>query len=376
MDSGFSVSVNCSDLTITELKELNLIMSVSAMVCTLIIILVLFSLIIYKRAFGSTFQRLYFCLMIETLVAEIAFALSIERQFSHNYQHELCVGVGFLINWSDIMVYISSYEIILYLLYLVITKIRGISWHIRCKSCQILAETVYLLIPAILPLPFVLPPYFKGLYGSAGAWCWIMSIDKNCKQVGALDQVLAYSINEAVGFVGIFVCAIFTTVYCKLASDYKETKKLLRQTLLLLCFQLLQISIVTIPFGIRVYAITSHVYQDYGLWIVKALLEPFSKLITQLGCFLCFYPIKQMFCFPFMKKLRQSRKNETRISRLATVQAASVQYSAPSSTFFEVPHPEADENSFLRDCAAEQSSYQSVTSTVTHNHRYLAKILQ
>lgn len=374
MSTGFD-SENCSDFTADELKQLNLVISISAMICILIILVVLVLLIAFKRAFFSTFQRLYFCLMVETLIAEIAFALSIERHFSYKYHKEVCIGVGFLINWSDIMVYISSYEIIFYLLYLVISRIKGNPWKSSCtksKFIQGMLEALYAFLPIILPLPYVLPPYFNGHYGSAGAWCWIRSVDDNCKPIGALDQVLAYSTNEAVGLVGMIVCVIFTIVYCKLASHLKETRHLLKRTIFLMCFQIGQILIVTIPFAIRVYAITAHSYQNYGLWFLKALLEPFSKLITQVGCFVCFYPAKHMLCFAF-NKVTTGKKSK--LSRMATVQISS-RISPPSSTFFDIPHSEESEcSSLLKQGINCDTSYQSTKSSSFY-HQYFAKLLQ
>ena len=353
-----SFQENCSNLSVKQLKELNMVISISAVVCVAYVLFILLLLVGCKKAFSSTFQRLYFCLMVETLIAEIAFSLSIERQFPHAYQDQVCVAVGFLIHWSDIMVYISCYEIIFYLMYLVIIMSRDKPIICAKSQCfQKIIEGVYASLPIVLPLPYVLPPYFDGHYGLAGAWCWIKSVDEQCQPVGTVDQVVAYSTNEAVGIVGMVVCFILAAVYHRRASHIKETRRLLKRTFFLMCFQIVQVAIVTIPFAVRIYALSSHVYQDYHLWFVKALLEPISKLITQIGCFICFYP---MLCYPFKGVCYVKKRN---ISRLVTVQE-SYYFSRPSTTFFKVSHPDEDENSSLLQ---NNERYQSTISTALND---------
>ena len=345
-------------MTAKQLSELNLVISISAMVCVGLVLLIVLLLVGCKKAFSSTFQRLYFCLMIETLIAEVAFSLNIEHHFPHNYQDQVCVAIGFLIHWSDIMVYFSCYEIIFYLMYRVILLVKDKPiLYVKSRYLQRIIEGVYASLPIIIPLPYVLPPYFNGHYGLAGAWCWIKSVNDKCEPVGAVDQIVAYSTNEAVGIIGMFVCLLIAAIYYKRASHIKEARHLLKRTFFLMCFQIGQIAIVTIPYAVRIYALRSHMYEDYVLWFVKALLEPISKLITQIGCFICFYP---MLCNPFKKVCCIKKK---RASQLATVQE-SYYVSRHSTTFFRMPHPDEDESSSLLQ---NNDGHQCTMSTTLYN---------
>ena len=81
------------------------------------------------KAYSTTFERLYLYVIIATLFSEAVEALGIEHQFQYEKQAQVCFWLGFVTHWTSVMVFIYAFGIILYLLCLIVTKIRGIYVH-------------------------------------------------------------------------------------------------------------------------------------------------------------------------------------------------------------------------------------------------------
>ena len=117
-------NLNCTNFTEPQLKSLNLTRSVMAAVCVVILLLILVFLLAYK-AYSTTFQRLYLYVVIATVFSELIQVLGIEHQFRYRRQDVVCFWLGFITHWTSVMVFIYAFGIILYLLCLIVTKIRG-----------------------------------------------------------------------------------------------------------------------------------------------------------------------------------------------------------------------------------------------------------
>ena len=103
-------------------------------------------------------------------------------------------------------------------------------------------------------------------------------------------QMIYFGLYEADGDTGLATSLVFAVVYCKLASAVKEAKSLLRRTLILMCFQLGYILIVTLQLAVRLYTgLTGH-RQHIALWFMHAFVTPNGQLIFPLSCLACFYP--------------------------------------------------------------------------------------
>ena len=96
---------NCSGakLPTVELKILHLLMSVSGIVCSVIIILFLFVLIVASRAYKTSLQRLNIYNIILGLICEVAYALQIEVHFKtkESVQETFCEALGFCMFTHD-----------------------------------------------------------------------------------------------------------------------------------------------------------------------------------------------------------------------------------------------------------------------------------
>ena len=112
-------------------------------------------------------------------------ALNIEHQWHYKGQETVCVWLGFFTQWTYVLVFIFSYEIVLYLLYLVMLKIRGTPlppW-MGSKCCTVTVEIIYIVTPLLISTTFAVFPYVKRSYGVAGPWCWVVSLNGDCEPV-------------------------------------------------------------------------------------------------------------------------------------------------------------------------------------------------
>lgn len=131
-------NMNCTDFTIEDLKFFNRLRNITALICAAITLAILLFLICQK-AFSSLFQRLYFYLVIGTLLTELAVGLNIEHQWHYRRQETVCVWLGFFTQWTYVLVFILSYEIVVHLLCLVGTKMKGSS----SPQCQFIRSKCY-----------------------------------------------------------------------------------------------------------------------------------------------------------------------------------------------------------------------------------------
>ena len=349
--------MNCTNFTGAQLKAINLTRSIMALVCVVIVALILLFLLCYK-AYSTTFEQLYLYIIIATLFSELIQALGIEHQFYYEKQEKVCFWLGFVTHWTSVMVFIFAFGIILYLLCLIVTKVRGniCSLPSESRCYQVLLELSFTLLPVLLSFAFALVPYFDDNYGLAGPWCWVRSVDDECRSVGVRDQMIYFGLYEAVGVVGLTTSLVFSIVYCKLATSLKEAKGLLKRTLVLMGFQLGYILIVTFQLAVRLYTGLTGQRQHIGLWFIHAFIIPNGQLIFPLGCLACFYPVKKMLggsvlkigrkCKDWYKscscsaccKHSQPISSSPQLETEAATAPESNRVSYPSHTYFDVPY--------------------------------------
>ena len=214
MEEHQQFNINCTTFTGEQLKAINLTRSIVAIICVIIVALILVFLLCHK-AYSSTFQRLYIYVIIASLFSESVQACGIEHQFHYQGQKVVCFWLAFITHWTSIMVFMFAFETILYLLYLVIAQIRGDCCHCPAQSKyrQAMLELLFIMLPVLLSFPIAYVPYRNNNYGLAGPWCWVRSIDENCKSVGMRDQMIYFGLYWAVGAIGIIINIIFSVVY-------------------------------------------------------------------------------------------------------------------------------------------------------------------
>ena len=346
--NGSQFNMNCTNFTVEDLKVINRTRNIPAMICAVITLAILLYLMYYK-AYSSLLQRLYLYLVVGTLFTEIAVALNIEHQWHYKGQETVCVWLGFFTQWTYVLVFIFSYEIVLYLLYLVMLKIRGTPlppW-MGSKCCTVTVEIIYIVTPLLISTTFAVFPYVKRSYGVAGPWCWVVSLNGDCEPSGFVTQMVFYSMYMAVGVVGIAASLVFLIVYFKLATSFREARQLLKQTLYVMVFQFIHILIVMCNLTLRLYTLLSRRHEVFGLWLAHAFTIPLGVLVFPLGYLLCFYPVKivqivykKIAAFKCCKHKSSNKYVEAQsVTRHATA-PVSDRITQPSDTFFVVPHPD------------------------------------
>ena len=368
--NGSQFNMNCTNFTVEDLKVINRTRNIPAMICAVITLAILIYLICYK-AFSSLFQRLYLYLVIGTLFAEISVALSIEHQWHYRGQETVCVWLGFFTQWGCVLVFIFSYEIVIYLLYLVLSKIRGtpLPQWMGSRCCGVIVEIIYTLLPLLISTAFALFPYIKKNYGIAGPWCWVQSLNGNCEPSGFVTQTVFYSMYMAVGVAGIAASLIFSIVYFKLATSFRDARQLLKQTLYVMVFQFIHILIVMFNLTVRLYTLLSRRHQLYVLWLAHAFTIPFGILVFPLGYLLCFYHVKivqivhkKIAALKCCKHKSSSKYVEAQsITRHATA-PVSDRITQPSDTFFVVPHPDmvSEKSPLISDAGYDSAHFSNI----------------
>ena len=108
-----------------------------------------------------------------------------------------------------------SIGIIIHLLYLVFSKIKGKSPTSISQKSKTL-ELFYIVAVCIVPVTYLWFPFIHDNYGLAGAFCWMRALDENCTNVGLEDQVIfGYGFSIISGIVGVFA-TIALLVFCSL----------------------------------------------------------------------------------------------------------------------------------------------------------------
>ena len=340
-------NMNCTNFTVEDLKFFNRLRNITALICAGIALAILLFLICQK-AYSSLFQRLYLYLVIGTLLAETAVGLNIEHLWYYRRQETVCVWLGFFTQWTYVLVFILSYEIVVHLLCLVVTKMKGFSspqcQFVRSKCYTVTLEIVYIALPIAISTNFAVFPYVKKSYGVAGPWCWVRSLNDRCEPSGFVTQMVFYSLYLSVGVIGMAASLVFAVIYFKMS---KEARHLLKKTLYVMFFQFIHLLVIMCNLSLRLYTLISRRDQLYGLWSAHAFTIPIGTIVFPLGYLLCFYPVikvvvafSKRICHVYFKLRVSGRQAEVpTLTKLATA-PRSDRVSQPSSTFFVVPHPD------------------------------------
>lgn len=126
---------------------------------------------------------------------ELVGVISLEHQWHYQRQETVCTWVGYFTGWTYVLLFIFSYEIIVYLLFFVVSKIRGIQLpHDQCgvtytRCCAVTVEIVIIFLPLLTLTAFATPPYREKRYGIVGPWCFVRSLDYNCTPTSGTFQM-------------------------------------------------------------------------------------------------------------------------------------------------------------------------------------------
>lgn len=285
--SQFQLVLNCSnETTFEQLKILNVATSVSGMFCILVAI-VIFVILVHYKVYNTTLQRLFLLLIIATILFEADMAMMIEHLFQYSGQEEFCAVLGYFNQSMSCMVFFFTAEIAVYLLFMVYKNVRGnplprlskskcLSRSVECISC---------LAPVLLPLAHSLFPYKR--YGLSLFNCWIKTYDDACNKIGFTHQTITFCVLWGLSAVTIVATITLSIVYCIVAYWYRKLSQmvlLLRQTLFLIAFLVVDAVIITIG-----YVITLMTNEYIIHLLFTGPIYPLSLLASPLGYLLYLY---------------------------------------------------------------------------------------
>ena len=308
-------NLNCTNFTENDLKTFNISRGVSGGVCTLVAVGILL-LLLYSKTYRSPLQRMFLYLTTTTILLEAFLTLQIERQFHYSGQEQFCSALGFLIQSSGGISYMFTLGITVFSLYIVYKQLKSDPFQrvATSKRLRMALEMIFVLSVILIPLTYHWIPFIQGNYGLAGPFCWIRGIDENCTKVGSQEQLVFYSIAETIGTISILAAVILAVVYCRIACKYKNIKsqqsKLVRQTLLLMCF--LTTHVLTLTAGLLSRYISNAVGSEgrYALWILNSAGIPISLLVIPLGFLVYLNNINsEILCSKCRNRSKQMRYN-------------------------------------------------------------------
>lgn len=280
---------HCGNFNETKLRMLNLTMSLTGAVGSMVTVFV-FGVLIGAKAYKTFLQRLFIYSVLATMVHEIAHVAQIELQFQYAGQEKVCANLGFVSNWTGWVIYAFNLDIILYLLLVVYQQWREGNYMLqrscmRSACCKRVMECICVFVTIFFPVSIVWVPYKEHLYGLNEAYCYIRAFDDNCTEIGVRDKLLyAYSLYEGVGLMAIVIAIGILIAYCSITAVVRNVKRLLRQIMVLLLAITLYIVILNIMLAIDISMDVS-----YPLSIFFAIAATLTDLLFLFGYLLAFY---------------------------------------------------------------------------------------
>ena len=329
---------NCSKV---NLVDINLVFGVTGAVCCFFSCLIV-GLIICCKAYRTVLQRLFLYLMVAIVLRELFIAASLEHQ--GKYPAQLCMWIGFLWNWTGMLVFAFTVGIKIYLYFLVkysVARGNTVPRFLQSRYRRVVLESLYLVLPTLVTLGYACIPFIKGHYGLAGAWCWIWALeeknDGQCtsKTLGLVDQVLSgyifYISGSVIGLVLLIAVAI---VYCRLPITNKENRLLLKKTFCVIITFLVNIVIMAFALATRVTAAVNKMYEHRAIWFLFAVTFPSSLLLFPIAYLICFSLGRraEMYVSCFCRCFARNPRVQQDSVRARTVQE-SARVSAPSQTY-------------------------------------------
>ena len=334
---------NCSNkLTQAQLKNIYLTGTTSSATCLLVITLILLLLIFYKACIKSAMQRLFLYLTIMTVIQEVcSMILNIER-----YTGTLCEGISFVSRCCVTVVYLLIFGMFVYLLYKIYEQFKGEPFPrlSRSKCCRVTLECLFIIIVLVFTIIWASLSDF-------GIRCRVTpgTVNDNCTPVGYINHVLAYVLYDLIGAFGVMIAIGLSIVFCYSAHKYRETRQhfmiTLRRTLILLIFFAVCCVIETVALNFESYLYYGELY---AVQLINAGGVPIFHLIFPLAFLFYFYSFN-LFRWRAIKRAAAEwrcfrscceRENAPRVGQLQEAATAPRSYrvTAPSATFFDVPH--------------------------------------
>ena len=181
---------NFSELNQSQVRNINLAMSITGGIGALLETILLLCLVCAK-AYKTVLQRLFLYTVLMAIVQESSHAANLEQLYESNntLQRKVCGALGFVSNWSGWCLYVFYLVMILYLFLLVCLQVRGgTSTAVHCVKrsrvtrglLEFTAAAITLLVPALV----LWVPFLNQQYGFNGYFCLIRPFrGKSCDPI-------------------------------------------------------------------------------------------------------------------------------------------------------------------------------------------------
>ena len=302
------------------------------------------------------YKRFVHRLVIYQLLSAIIFSLVCSAELSFlNYDYNdssmmmkaLCGAVGFILNVTVGIKFIITFWLTFYLfMFAVFSK----------DLCHL--ELLYVITSIGIPLLFDWIPFVNGLYGVAGAWCWIRNWKGGCPEdkimLGTIEQ---YAFLHAPGTVLFLIDLILIIVtigvllyrsYCrpvKEAAEYdpllerqaKRQKKAFKEILPLMLYPII-FMILFLPSAIqRIYGAIVPETQRYFLYVLQAVTIPGWGLFV--GAVVIIHVFIMKCCgFPIDQKPLKTSSVSRSVMEHNPVYTADTVAATDAKTYFSAPH--------------------------------------
>ena len=374
---------NRSNITLAQMIDGSLSGRIASTVCLVVITLILLLLIFYK-AYTSTLQRLLLYLTITTVIQEACTTVGYYTiQFEYGEHEMFCDIINIVWQWNDTVGYLLTLAMIVYLPYKIYEQIKGDPFPrlSRSKCCRIGAECLFIFVVLVFPLTYIYP----WSYCELGHWCSTDVIDLNCTFVWNIGQnlVVMFNLFDLMGIIGVIFTIVLSIVFCCLACKYREARqpflRTLCRTLILLG---LFVASTTITLLLKILLPSDLVYLvDYWyiIELVNGAVLPVTQIVFPLAFLFYLYSFN-LFRWRAIKRAsaewrcfrgcceREDVLRVDQIQETATVPSRSHHVTAPSLTFFDVPHTGAFSNTATEEQQAlspdGDTGYGSVVNAV------------
>ena len=276
--NGTNNDSNCyRPLTKGQLESLPLIFG-SIGVVSFLFCCVAIGSIVYCKAYQRSSHRLVLWLMISTLFVSAVVALELVVKFQKESDIELICEVIGIVSEYAIWTKLLLTFCINFHLFLLTVLLRKYWW----------LEFVYVLSSLAFPATFVWVPLLHDIYGLAGGWCWIRTMDNQCNELkaGIVEQfALWYGPVVLFTVVDISMMIIMASVLCKRAcceGNSEDQDPLLprprhlialKETLPLIAYPVTFHILCVFGFANRIQMAITH-SPLYGLWLSVAIALP------------------------------------------------------------------------------------------------------
>ena len=293
---------NCSKISVGHIHQLAMVRGVAGMVCfVLCLATFLFELMyICRKKKSSTLQRFLVYLTFSSLLYSAAMSFHLEHYFLYDQRIQcyVCEVVGFFDQYNGSVQLMLTLGIAVKLFH----KVFSVCFERKkvTKGClsrhHFLLEALYVVISFTLPCTVIWFPFIvtgPGDYGTAGAWCWIQVLKKNCdvSEKGFLEQLLLWYVPYVtVSFLSLLcIAAIVGFLICIRVRHYNRKKVMvaIMDILLLVPFLFVFCCVCIVVILLRIDALKGHLDTD-AVWMSYAIITPIGTVIIPIAFFCSF----------------------------------------------------------------------------------------